>query len=77
MDASPVRLVAVAALAAVLAAGGFAVGRATRPEHEPPLPRALPAPRPAPVAPRLPPAVGIPQIKLDQAGTTAGQSFAP
>jgi hypothetical protein len=75
MDPSPMRLGTVVALVAALAAGGYAVGRATRPEQATALPRALPAVRPAPVAPRLPPAVGIPQ--LNQAGSTAGQSFTP
>lgn len=76
MDPSPMRLGTVAALVAALAAaGGYAAGRATRPEQATALPRALPAVRPAPVAPRLPPAVGIPQ--LNQAGSTAGQTFTP
>jgi len=63
MEARPLRLLALLAGVAVLAIGGFAAGRQTVDDDARPAPRPLAAVRPAPTAPRLPPAVGIPKLK--------------
>jgi hypothetical protein len=63
MEASALRLIALAVCLAALTLGGFAAGRATTGDQGGDPPEALPAVRPAPIAPRLPPAVGIPKLK--------------
>jgi hypothetical protein len=63
MEARPPRLLALLAGVAVLAIGGFVAGRQTVGDDARPAPRPLAAARPAPRAPRLPPAAGIPKLK--------------
>jgi len=73
MAARALRLIALAVCVAALALGGFAVARATAGDQGREPPQSLPAARPAPPAPKLPPAVGIPRLKFDE----PGQTFAP
>ena len=63
MEASALRLIALAVCVVALALGSFAVGRATTDDQGGDPPEALPAVRAAPRAPRLPPAAGIPKLK--------------